>query len=140
MAKVEMLESFKTGHPEIDADHMRLVDVINDINDALEDGSFEECRRLFDSFIDVARDHFTREEAILHGTGFPRVAAHSLYHRRLLQRAHSVQAMCTEMSSEDEIRECFEKLVSFFIDDIVRGDLDFKSFLHETGVIDPQIE
>lgn len=53
--KIELLESFKTGHPEIDADHRVIVDIINDVSDAIRGGDAELCRNLLDSFLDMAR-------------------------------------------------------------------------------------
>lgn len=140
MAKVELLESFETGHPEIDADHRRMCVIINAIHDALEASLFDDCRRLFDDFLDAAREHFAREERVLREAGFPRVAEHSVYHWRLMERAHEVQKMCAEVTAAEEITACFDKLTAFFIDDIIKGDLDFKSFLHEKGLTNPQVE
>jgi hemerythrin-like metal-binding protein len=134
MPKVEMLDTFRIGHPRIDADHEKLIGLVNRLDDAVQAGLFDDCRTLFDSFIEAAREHFAREEQILRAAGFPRLTQHCVYHWGLLQRAHSVRRMCGDMSDRTEIRDCFENLVSFMIDDVILGDMDFKSFLQDQGL------
>ena len=97
--KIEMLESFMTGHPDIDADHKNLVEVINLVNDAIESKNIEQCNNLLDSFVEVARNHFANEEAILREVGFPGVDKHCEYHDGLLERAEAVKKLCQEMGN-----------------------------------------
>lgn len=134
MPKIEMQESFRIGHARIDADHRRLIDLVNSLDDAVAAGAFARCRDLFDGFIEAAREHFAREEQVLREAGFPRLTQHCVYHWGLLQRAHSVRRMCGEMNDPADIRDCFENLVSFMVDDVILGDMDFKSFLQDQGL------
>ncbi|MEO5338114.1 MAG: hemerythrin domain-containing protein [Magnetospirillum sp. WYHS-4] len=134
MAKVELLDTFVIGHPRIDADHQKLIDLVNQLDDAVTNGELKSCKVLFDDFIEAARDHFAREEQVLRAAGFPRLTQHCVYHWGLLQRAHSVRRMCGDMTDMADIRDCFDSLVSFMVDDVILGDMDFKSFLQERGL------
>jgi hemerythrin len=131
--RIDILHTFELGHPEIDAQHRTLVDTLNEIGDAIETGALDVCHKLFDSLIDTARRHFADEEALLRQVGFPRAEHHASYHRELIARATAVACLCKESAALDELRNCFRELVNFLIDDIVAGDMDFKSFLEETG-------
>lgn len=134
MDKLEMPASFRIGHDEIDDDHEKIIDIINEIKETITDEEVEACRRLFDSFIRMAKDHFDREEGILREAGFPRLDEHAVFHDELLKKAHRVKKLCIDMSDRELLRECFDEMAAFMIEDVVRGDLDFKSFLEEKGL------
>jgi hemerythrin len=133
--KLEMLESFFTGHPEIDADHRKIIDVINLVDDAITNNELGQCRRLLDSFLEVAKEHFDREEEILKKIGFPDVDNHQTYHEDMLDRAEAVKNLCREMKDQGHIKECFDEMVGFLIDDVVRGDSVFVSYMIDKGIV-----
>jgi len=136
--KIEMLESFKTGHPDIDDDHRNLVEVINLIHDAINSEDIEQCNNLLDSFVEVARNHFASEETILREVGFPGIDKHCEYHAGLLERAEATKNLCQEMGNPDLLMVCFGEMSGFLIDDVVKGDHEFISYLVEAGVAKKQ--
>ncbi len=133
--QIEMLEAFLTGHSEIDDDHRQLVDVINLVNEAIAANELKQCRNLLNSFVDVAKDHFAREEAILRQAGFPGVEEHCSYHNALLERTYEVKKLCQDMADRGHLKECFDEMAGFLIDDVVKGDHVFVSFLANAGMI-----
>ncbi len=120
--KIELLDSFRTGHAGIDADHEQLVEIINLVSDAISEGELMECKKLLSSFMQCARDHFEREEKILFETKFPGAVAHAAYHHNLLGRS-------------DEVRQLCEEMAGFLIEDVVKGDSQFVSHLIEKGLV-----
>ncbi len=135
LAKFKSLKSFHTGHPDIDADHAELAEIIDAIDDAVDGGGeAENCRQLLNAFIDAARGHFQREEQILEVAGFPGLERHCVYHRQLLDQAIAVKAHCDEMLERNHLRQCFEEMARFFVDDVIRGDMEFVSHLQAVGL------
>jgi hemerythrin-like metal-binding protein len=135
MARFQDLKSFHTGHPDIDADHAELAEIIDAIDDAVDaEGEGENCRHLLDSFIGAARRHFQREEDILKAAEFPGLERHCIYHRQLLEQAITVKAHCDEMLEKNHLRQCFEEMARFFVDDVIRGDMEFVSHLQSIGM------
>lgn len=120
--EIELLESFKTCHAGIDTDHEQMIDIINSVSDATIKRELGQCKKLLLSFMDFARDHFTREEKILFDSGFPGAESHALYHQELLGRADGVRQLCVEMAG-------------FLIEDVVKGDSQFVSHLIEKGLV-----
>ncbi len=59
-------ETFAVGHDELDADHRRLIEAINQLCTTVEDdhGS-EQLRAQMEAFKLLAEDHFKRENAVL---------------------------------------------------------------------------
>jgi hemerythrin-like metal-binding protein len=136
MAKFQDLNSFKTGHPAIDEDHANLAAIIDAIDDAINgDGEAEACRQLLDAFIEAARQHFIREEHVLKAVGFPGFGRHCLYHRKLLEQAKVVKTHCDQMLERNHLRQCFEEMARFFVDDVIRGDMEFVSYFQVTGIV-----
>ena len=141
MGRLQNLMSFKTGHPEIDADHANLAAIIDAVLDSMESGNegHEACKQLLDSFIQAAKQHFTREEQILMDIGFPGIKKHCLYHDQLLDQAMEVKHGCDSMIEQRLLRGCFEDMARFFVDDVIRGDMEFVSFMQERGIAPPPL-
>ncbi|MDO8607386.1 MAG: hemerythrin family protein [Phaeospirillum sp.] len=140
MPKLQNLMALRIGHPEIDQDHANLARIIDAIADSLdEDGGTDACKRLLASFIEAATLHFSREEHILGEIGFPGLDRHRLYHEELLEQAVRVKQNCDAMVERHHLRGCFEEMARFLIDDVIRGDMEFVSFLQERGIVSPAL-
>ncbi len=75
------------------------------------------------------RKHYKREGAIIRKIGFPGAAAHSDHHDEMINRAKKLQISFTESSDIELLKEIFDGLKSIIIDEIVKDDLGFKSYL-----------
>ena len=135
MDRLDWLETFELGIPEVDADHRELLAIMKRIESAADAGAFNEYGSLLDELIDFSVDHFAREEAMLVEVGYPNAEIHKVYHARLLDRARSVKDICKEIRSRENFKECCEEMFGFLVDDIVTGDLKFKSYLENKGLI-----
>jgi hemerythrin-like metal-binding protein len=131
---LEWRDSFSVGIPAIDDDHRRMIANLNAIGVALSQGDFGTCETLFSQFIDVAADHFNREEKYLFASGYPGAADHADHHKSLLVIAGQVRDRCRRLIELSETTECFNGLLSFLVDDILRADIVFKSYLDEKGL------
>jgi len=134
MDKIEFGDSFLTGHPAIDSAHGRIIEIINEILGAIDGERYDLCRELFGAFLSIAREHFSEEEEILRKAGFPGLEYHAHYHSKLLGQAEAVREMCDGLTDKRPLRLCFEELVGFLIDDIIAGDMEFKSYLAACGL------
>ena len=68
---VKLTSSFKLEYELIDRDHRRLIEIINDVKQVIEDGKPEECETLVPDFVNLAKKHFQSEEAFLKKIGYP---------------------------------------------------------------------
>ena len=82
----------------------------------------------------LCRSHFAREEALMQRWGYPEAGQHAGYHNRLLERAEAVRKACAEAPSLESFEACCDELMTFLVDDVVRGDMKMKSFLEEAGL------
>lgn len=134
MKRFEWSSIFEIGVPEIDRDHLEMVSLTNAVRDALMAEQYEQSSRLIAELLKVSKAHFEREEALLERHGFPRLQSHVRYHAGLLDKAERMKRICENITGRHEIRECYDEMLSFLVDDVVRGDYDFKSFLEEKGL------
>ncbi len=137
-AKLEWFGTFELGVPEIDDDHKRLLSVMRDIQSSAEQGSTDECEQNLGKLLDEIRAHFGREEEFLRKLGYDGVQDHIAYHAELYSRAEAAKNSCQKLASQEDLLDCCEELMSFLIDDIVRGDMPLKSFFEEKGLVEQQ--
>jgi len=127
---IESIEDFLVGLPAVDDDHRMLVSMINRIGAEIEEASYELCVDLFDDFEEAAIAHFRREEEILERLGYPEIERHRNYHADLVRRVRELKSLGYEKVSKDALFHRFVDMADFVVDDIFRGDLEFKDFLH----------
>ncbi|GAB4361868.1 MAG: hypothetical protein Kow00114_16670 [Kiloniellaceae bacterium] len=134
---MEWLESFELKVPEIDSDHRAILALMQAVRAAATRGNRERVEHYLDRLFDLCSDHFAREEALMTRWGYPEAAVHAGYHRRLLERAQAVRSACAVIDSPGEFESCCEELMTFLVDDVVRGDMKMKSFLEDAGLMIP---
>jgi len=133
--KIELLETFLTGHPKIDAEHLKIVNAINNVSEAVLAGEYDRCSMLLDEFLEICINHFKSEEKLLAELDYPGLADHSVFHSELILKAKSVKVLCMDRSRPDSIHRCFDEMATLLIEDVVKGDLQFVSFLVEKGEV-----
>lgn len=133
---VELLETFLTGHPRVDAEHMKIVEAINDVSDAVNAGEYEKCAILLDDFLNICQHHFAAEEQLLADLKYPGLHDHAIFHKELVLKAKAVKTLCMDRDAPDSIERCFDEMATLLIEDVVKGDLQFVSFLIDQGVVE----
>jgi hemerythrin-like metal-binding protein len=129
------LPSFETGVPEIDDDHRKLWALANGIRDGIDALDSELTGARVQDFIGTAEKHFALEEDILARSGYPDLEAHKRYHTSLLAKARQLSLVCDAEMDPKKAGACYAELVAFLIDDVVRGDSQFKSHLDYHGFV-----
>ena len=75
-AKIVWDSSFETGIAEVDAQHLRLVDIINSLADAIGHTPKDALKDIVDQLKEYAQYHFRTEEKIMEEAGYSDIAAH----------------------------------------------------------------
>lgn len=135
--KLEWLESFELRVPEIDGEHRTMLDLMKAVQSAAMDRDRKRAEQYMDRLLAFSQSHFAREETLLEGWDYPDTAKHANYHAELLKRAATVKQACTEVESAEAFEECCDEMMSFLVDDVVRGDLKLKSFFENAGLALP---
>jgi len=86
--KLVWKETYRSGHPLIDAQHEQLFHLANDLLDAVvSDRSGHELSTLVANLLFHVVQHFREEEKILSGLRFPGLKAHAAMHTELVAKA-----------------------------------------------------
>jgi len=137
MSKYEWLETFELRVPEIDGDHRSMLDLMKAVRVEAHAGRKARTAAALDRLIAFSKEHFQREEAFLASHGYGSTNEHTEYHGELLDRAVALKETCCKLVSPDEIEGCCDELMSYIVDDIVKGDMQLKSFLQEAKLTLP---
>jgi len=79
-------ESMSVGVALLDTDHKALIETIDRLHRAVEDGAAPETLdQIFDALVAYAEHHFAREEQVMAACGYPAAAAHKTEHRKFVQ-------------------------------------------------------
>ena len=125
-----MTETFMLECEELDGDHKRLVEMVNDITEDLEKGETENCNSKVLNFVNFAIGHFFREEKMLTKAGYPDLEKHHEHHKRLISKMEHIQEFAASVKTNEIARSSLKKeLVFFLMDDLITSDLDFKTYI-----------
>jgi hemerythrin-like metal-binding protein len=83
MAFIEWDDSFSVNHPELDAQHRKWVEIINELHaglDGMETDPGQAAKRALVAMMDYARHHFLCEEKYMREINFPDTILHIKVH------------------------------------------------------------
>jgi len=135
MVKLQWLDSFSIGIKSIDDDHKRILQVMLDVQTTVENRDYSLCTTLLDDLVELGSAHFLSEEKYLAKVSYPYIEEHILYHQELLLKIKSVRVICNDANSQGGLEKCFDGMAEFLVDDILAGDLQFKSYLQSRGLV-----
>lgn len=129
MAFIQWDKSFSVGTTALDADHRRLIEILNRIHDAWQtDPSKVELDQLFDELLDYTDGHFNREESKLAARDYPGLASHQIQHDRLRETVLAFRARHLAGNTPDALTEDMTNfLKTWLMDHILVEDMKYKS-------------
>jgi hemerythrin len=92
MAYFEWADDLVIDNGPIDADHKKLVDLVNELHTATSQGSGQEVvEKIMTELISYTQDHLTREERMMETASFPNLARHKIGHVKFIESLHNLQ-------------------------------------------------
>ena len=132
---VELTETFVLECEELDKDHNRLVEMVNDISADIDKGETEQCNSKVRDFVNFAKGHLSREEQLLRKSGYPDVLKHNKHHQVLITKKEHIQEFAASAATNEMARDSLKReLVFFLMDDLITTDMDFKGYIGDGQV------
>ena len=129
---VELTSSFLMEYEALDKEHQALADLVNQVVKAINGNESGKCKSLVKQFVELAKEHFSNEEALLLKTGFPNFKKHQEHHKNLTIKMDHIIEFANMADANQLARDSLRKeLVFFLMDDIITTDMDFKAFIEE---------
>lgn len=135
MSNLVWHDFFEIGVEFIDQDHKHLLAIMQDVQDAIMQRDYEACAKHLSRLLGEAAEHFHREEVFLGEAKYPGLTEHMKYHAELLAQAEHVKKICESTETRQDVQACFKGMARFLIDDILKGDVKFKSYLEHEGLV-----
>jgi hemerythrin-like metal-binding protein len=114
---------FDTGIQAIDADHRKLVDLLNQVQDAVETGGAQATlQKVVRELVDYVTQHFDREEKMLEACNYPKLESHIDLHLDFAGRVRSLLGHDFASADKAEAQELMTFLSGWLIDHILQED------------------
>ncbi len=121
-------ETFNIGHKEIDGDHRKFFDLLNECYlGSCSPGSGTVDPDLIHRLKEYAAMHFSYEEQVMRASGFPDLAAHERRHRYFEERIAELELH--SMDSAPRFESMFSFLLDWFQNHVLEEDMQFAPYV-----------
>jgi hemerythrin len=125
---------YSVGISSIDTQHKKLVDIINDLNDAMRNGKSKEVlNTTLTSLIDYTKVHFKFEEDLFNKYGYAEKLSHKMLHDKLTRQVLDFYDNYQKGKATVSI-ELMNFLSDWLLKHIVAEDKKYTDFLTQKGV------
>jgi len=131
---VEWKDSYSVGIDSIDQQHKKLLNLINQLQTAVDYSTGEQFEReALDELVDYTKTHFTYEEGLMEDNDYPGFVAHKAQHETMFKKVGEVLAEY-EQDHDTAMSNAAEYLKDWLIHHINGTDKEYSSYLIERGV------
>ena len=120
---IKWTDDLNTGIEVIDKQHMRIVDYINDLENAHQKQDKEAVRQVLDDLVDYTLSHFAFEESLQEEAGYKYCKPHKKVHELFVRRVN--EYMERFKLGDDVSAEIHKLLSSWLINHIKRDEADY---------------
>lgn len=134
MALFSWSDDYSVKVPSIDAQHHRLVDMLNELHDGMVAGkASEHVASVLDGLIAYTAQHFSYEEELFAKYAYPEAAEHIAEHQKLVEQ---VVAFKTKLLAKEATitMELVKFLKNWLIGHILGSDKKYSALLVEQRV------
>lgn len=130
---VEWSDALSVGIDEIDAQHRTLVDLVNELNSAIEERHGNAAvGEILARLEEYARIHFAVEESVMRLMGYPSLAVHKREHARLTEQLGELRDRFDAGQTALGF-ELMHFLKRWLTTHIMESDQDYAHYFAETG-------
>ena len=132
MTLITWITDYSVGVERLDADHIMIISLMNQIDDLKQSGPDEAAvGTVLKVLLDVAHTHFRREEGFLKKNDYPEFERHWHEHRVLEEQLQELHEAYARTPDPDISQEILELLNFWLIEHILKVDMRYKGFLHQ---------
>ena len=125
----EWEEDYKIGLPEMDAEHLVLFALINQIEINVNGEKADECLRdVLGALLSYVTFHFTNEQELMAAHGYPGLADHIRQHEEFSRTIHELAQAGAEGGLEAALK-LRGVVLNWLINHILRADVDYATFI-----------
>jgi hemerythrin len=119
---------FRLGIEVIDNEHVKLVDMLNEVHALISDGKKDEARHYFsDTLSCYVNEHFANEEKFMESFQFPGIEEHKKIHENFKKSFDELKPKI-ELYDETAFRSALSDAFSWIVGHIGRTDRKYAKF------------
>jgi len=131
---VEWKDEYSVGIDSIDQQHKRLLNLINQLQTAIDYSTGEQFEReALDELVDYTKTHFTYEEGLMRDNDYPDFEPHKLQHEKMFEKVREVLSEY-EQDQDTAMTNAVNYLKDWLINHINGTDKEYSSYLICKGV------
>ena len=131
---VEWKDEYSVGIDSIDDQHKRLLNLINQLQTAVDHSTGEQFEReALDELVDYTKTHFTYEEGLMRDNDYPEFEPHKAQHEKMFKKVEEVLAEYEE-DHDTAMSNAADYLKQWLINHINGTDKEYSSYLIGKGV------
>jgi len=131
---VEWKDDYSVGIDSIDQQHKKLLNLINQLQTAVDYSTGEEFEReALDELVDYTKTHFSYEEGLMRDNDYPDFEPHKAQHEKMFAKVEEVLAEY-EQDQDTAMANAAEYLKDWLINHINGTDKEYSSYLIGKGV------
>lgn len=135
MSLIEWNSNFELGVSDLDADHQRLVDFINQLDATLRDGvDNQSAFDTVDALVAHFEAHSKRENEILDRIGDPETSEHKAAHDSSLDTLREMRERMQSENAAEVVQAIVTFLVRWFNHHVVGQDMRMRPYLEAAGL------
>jgi len=123
MAYLHWSSDLDTGIEVIDKQHQRIVDYLNELNDANDNGDLQATNHVLNELVDYTVTHFAFEEELQEKAGYPFIKAHKRVHEIFVKRVAEFQERAA--AGQNVAPELLSMLKIWLVNHIKGDDADY---------------
>ncbi len=123
MAYMEWTRELEFGIPVIDEQHKRIIQFINELDDACRTHNDAETKHVMEGLLDYTITHFEFEESLQEKAGYPYLKAHRRIHEIFMKKVASIRERSTR--GENVAPELLALLKGWLASHIKSEDRDY---------------
>lgn len=134
MALINWNETYSVKVKEIDGQHKKLVDIINELHYKMKEGKGKEViEKLLSELFDYTVFHFSFEEKLLNNHNYPDYKTHVKLHSDLVDQVKVFRKKVETVGALLSL-ELMNFLKKWLVEHILNSDKKYSSFLNAKGV------
>lgn len=134
MSLISWADQYSVKIKEIDNQHTKLVDLINQLHDAMKEGKSKEIiGRIISDLVTYTKFHFFAEEKIMADNNYPGYLRHKKEHEDLTQKVIQFQSDYESGKAVLSL-ELMQFLKTWLVNHIMKVDKEYSVFLNSKGI------
>lgn len=130
MTVLRWQSAMQLGIPAIDADHRRLVGLLNNLHYAVLAGEDQQgTAHVLEDLVRYTETHFAREEALMERSGYPDRQAHGRAHARIAERMREWHERYAQAPAAFPMDQFYDFVSGWLLHHVLEEDMKLKPYV-----------